>query len=384
MEFTLSREQQQVRKDTERFATTTFAKASSVSSADPESISTTFSNERWRQLSTDKLTGLHIPVSLGGRGYDSVSTAIALETLGAHCPDSGLLMSLVHHLFAPQVPIHHAGTDTQKAVYLSKLATGKAIGASTSNSGASTNYPEIQAKRTESGFVLRGTVPLCINAPIATIFIVYATVPNEQSPSTLTCFVIDSDLKGLSITPEPNKLGSPQLPVGTLILDNVLVSETAMVGITGQGQALMQTASQWERSMLSALYVGHMDRLLRSTLQEIRIRKRTGAEIGQSVSHAIADMKTRLEVSRLLAYKAAWCLQDLASGADLPGSISKTFASEALQQSTLDAIRIFERNSILEAHGLGDMVHAATDSTFFAGSSQRDRKSIAKNLNLHT
>ncbi len=98
---------------------------------------------------------------------------------------------------------------------------------------------------------------------------------------------------------------------------------------------------EWERVCLVAAHVGEMERLLERATDFAKTRRISGRPIGklQAVSHKIADMKVRLEASRLLTYHAAAQL-DSRRSAGLAASITKVFVSEALVRSALDTIQV--------------------------------------------
>ena len=376
MEFKLTREQKRLRKDFVCFAQEHLG-----------GDAPTFSRAQWQKCGEQHVTGLHVPEGFGGPGYDASTVGLALEGLAAGGADGSMLTILSAHLFSVISPVLEFGSEAQKTAYLSALASGTKLGASAmTEEGAGTRFMDLSTSATHDGdhFVLQGKKTFCINAPEADLFLIYArTDENATIEAGLTCFVIEKSTEGLTVEPVEKQLGSTGIPVGNVVLDNVRVSQDAVLGGTGKGGAVFQYASLWERSLLGSLYVGRLEHLLDACVSEARTRKEGDLPVGkhQSVSHAITDIKIRLEVSRLLSRKAAWSLsQPQADTSSAP--ISKLFASDSILRSTLDAVQIFGDYSILKAYQLDNTLQDALDSNFLAGNAQSQRTAIAKSLGL--
>ena len=382
MEFELTREQKRVRKDI-----ACFAKEQLEGSATPEKTGTCFPRDLWKRCAEMKITGLHIPDSYGGLGYGPIDIALSLEALGSGCSNGSLLAGLAAQLFLCETPIHAYGTEAQKTSYLPGLIDGSSIAASAfAEATTSAEYSAIacEALQQEDSFVLSGEKLFSINAPVAQVFLIYArTAPHTQDAPGITCFIVDRDAEGLSVEALEKQAGSPRLIAGKVTLDGVRVSSNGVLGDIGKGNQVYEKALQWERSLLGALYVGQLERILNACIKESRTRIRGDKPTGkrQSVSHAITDMKIRLEVSRLLSRQAAWNLTR-----EHPDTISapltKLYSSESLLQSTIEAVHIFGDFSLLEPLQLGSALENAIDSNLFGGSPQSQRSAIAHALGM--
>ena len=380
MDFKLTREQKRLRKDFVCFAQEQLR-------GQAESDNALFSRDLWNKCGEMNVTGLHVPEAFGGPGYDALTVAIALEGLGVGGADGNMLTPLSAHLFSVTSPIIALGTDSQKSAYLSSLASGERLGASAmTEEGAGTRFMDLGTTASLEGdqYVLQGTKTFCINAPEADLFLIYAKTDEKASiEAGLTCFIVEKGTEGLTVEPVEKILGSTGIPVGNVALNQVRVSKQAILGGEGNGGAVFQLASNWERSMLGSLYVGRLEHLLESCIKEARTRKEGPEPIGkkQSVSHAITEIKIRLEVSRLLSRKAAWSLSQK-QPEESSAPISKLFASESVLRSTLDAVQIFGDYSILKTYQLHEALKDSLDSNFLAGNAQAQRTAIAASLGL--
>ncbi len=98
--------------------------------------------------------------------------------------------------------------------------------------------------------------------------------------------------------------------MGELVLEDVRLPTSAVLGAVGGGAAVFATAMDWERVLLVAGHLGTMQRLLDTSVKYARTRTQFGQAIGkfQAVAHKLADMKVQIEASRALLYRSAWRL----------------------------------------------------------------------------
>src|SRR5262249_11303854 len=146
-------------------------------------------------------------------------------------------------------------------------------------------------------YVIDGTKCFITNAPIADLFLIYATTNPSRGFLGVSAFIVPRDTPGLQVTPEHGKTGLRTSPWGTVTLDAVRVPESARLGAEGAGAMLFGDSMIWERACLFAYYVGAMERQLQKCIEHARTRVQFKQKIGafQSVSNRIVDMKLRLE-----------------------------------------------------------------------------------------
>ena len=383
MEFKLSKEQKRLKKDIVCFAKEQL-KDDTLAAREGNHE---FSRDLWSRCGEQHIQGLHIPEAYGGMGYDAMQLALAMEALGNGCDDAGLLVSLSTQMLSCQVPLLQFGSEAQKQKYLPGLAEGSLIATSAiQEAKAGTDYDNMAttASSTDDGFVINGEKTLAVNAPLADVALVYAlTDASAGFEGGVTCFLVDTNATGVSKSEEGKSAGYRTSSLGRLSFENVEVSQDAVLGNVNQGAAVFNAGLTWERSLLSAMHIGRMDYLMEKAIMHARTVKSQGQPIGknQSVSHRITNMKMRLEVGRLLAYKAAWSLDNNPKDV-MAASISKLFSSESMVQSAIDAGQIFGSAGFMESEQTGRSLHDAFGSTLYAGTAAMQRNAIAKSMGL--
>jgi hypothetical protein len=140
---------------------------------------------------------------------------------------------------------------------------------------------------------------------------------------------------------------------------------------------------EWERGCLFATHLGAMQRTMEETIRHAQEREQFGQPIGknQAVSHKIADMAVKIELSRLILYKVAW-MKGLGQRAPLESAIAKVFISESYVQTSLDALQIHGAYGYSAEYGLERHVRDSLAGRIYSGTSEIQRNIIASFLDL--
>jgi alkylation response protein AidB-like acyl-CoA dehydrogenase len=357
-----------------------------LDSASPEARG--FSRELWKKCAAFGIQGLPVPDEFGGSGADAMTTMLAMEALGRGCRDNGLLFSLHAHMWAVLTPILRFGTAEQKAKWLPGLVDGTLVGAHgmTEPDSGSDSF-SLRAKATKRGdeYVLSGSKTFVTNAPVADVFIVFATTDRAKGMWGVTGFILPKDTPDLTVSRPIHKMGLKTSPMGEVVMTECVVPAAARLGREGQGSAIFNHSMGWERSCILASAVGGMERQLDASLEYAKTRKQFGKSIGsfQLVATKLVDMKMRLDTSRLLLYRTAW---SHAQGTITPleAAMAKLYISESAVASGLDAIQVHGGWGYTEEYGLERDLRDAIGGRLYSGTSEIQRLIIARGLGLTT
>ncbi|CAI08576.1 acyl-CoA dehydrogenase family protein [Aromatoleum aromaticum] len=382
MDFAYSEEQKLLRDNIIKFARGSLN--AHVVERDREQV---FSRDLWRECANVGIQGLPVPEAYGGTGLDALSCAMVLEALGYGCRDGGLVFSLCAHLLACVVPVWRHGSEEQKRRYLPGLCDGTLVGAhaiTEPDSGSDSFSMRTHAERDRDGWRINGTKTFISNGPVADVAVVFAvTEPAKGFHGGVTAFLVESDTPGFSAGQKFEKLGLRTSPVGELVFTDMYVSPSAVLGQVGGGSAVFSTAMDWERCLLVASHVGTIERLLETSISYARTRNQFGQAIGkfQAVAHKIADMKVQLEAARLLAYRAAWRLENLRN-ASLDAAMAKLMVSESLLRTALDTVHLHGGYGYMVEYEVERALRDAVGSTIYSGTSEMQRNIIGRWLGL--
>ncbi|HWP29488.1 MAG TPA: acyl-CoA dehydrogenase family protein [Chloroflexota bacterium] len=345
-----------------------------------------FSRRAWEKCAALGIQGLFLPEEYGGGGADPLTTVFVLEGLGYGCRDNGLLFSLNAHMWACEVPIWKFAGPEQRRRYLPRLASGEWIGAhamTEPGSGSDAYALQTRAERRGDHYVLNGRKTFITNAPVADVFVVFATVDRSKGFYGVTGFVVERGTPGLSVGPHADKMGLRTSPMSDVILEDCVVPAENVLGGEGQGAKVFNCVMEWERTCILASWLGAQQRELERCIEYAKQRRQFGRPIGkfQAVADTIVEMHVRLEAARLLLYKAAWLLGQ-GQPAVAAAAVAKLFASQAAVQSSLDALRIHGGYGYMTELELERGVRDAIGGTLYSGTTEIQRVLIAAALGL--
>ncbi len=341
---------------------------------------------QWLVCGEMHLLGLSVPEDYGGSGFNALTTAHSIEAFGYGCEDMGMVFSVAAHLFACAMPIVGYGDEALKSRFLPGLCNGTLIGANAiTEEGAGSDIFALQTCALREGdvYVVDGCKNYVSNGPVADCFVVYTTTNPAHGYLGITAFVVEKDTPGVIIGEPFHKIGLKSTPACCITFQGCRVPISHRLGNEGQGSLIFKHSMQWERSCLFAAYIGQMERQLERTLSYARQRHQFGKTLGkhQAIAHRLAEMKLRLEASRLLLYRACWRF-DQGQNALLDIALSKLAVSEAAILGGLDAMHIHGSLGINSEYGIGTMLCDALPSTIFSGSSEMQHDIIASELGL--
>ena len=345
-----------------------------------------FNREAWRRCAEFGVLGMPIPEPFGGLGLGLTALLAVMEGLGYGTRDQGLLFSLNAHLWTNSIPILQYGTEAQRAAWLPRLCDGSLIGANAASepdAGSDIFSMRTRALRDGDAYVLTGTKTFVTNAPVADLFVAYATIDPALGPMGITAFIIERDTPGLSISREFHKMGLRTSPMAEVVFENCRVPLANRLGREGRGVEVFECSMEWERGCILASCLGVMRRQLEECVRHARSRKQFGRPIGknQSVANRIVDMRVRIETCRPLVYRIG-TLKDAGRPALLEAAIAKLHVSQCFVQSSLDAVQVFGGYGYMTEQQIERDLRDAVGSGLYSGTSEIQRNIIARVLGL--
>jgi hypothetical protein len=345
-----------------------------------------FSRSLWDACAEFGIQGLPFPQQYGGQAADIMTVVLAMEALGHAWKDNGLIFGINAQMWSVQMPILRFGTELQKATYLPKLCSGTWVGAhgmSEPGSGSDAFSMRTTAIRDGSDYVLRGSKTFVSGAPVADLFLVFASTERQVGFFGITAFLVERDTPGFQVGKPIGKMGLRTFPWAELVFENCRISGEQRLGKEGIGAAIFSDSMEWERSCLLAAHLGAMHRQLEECIEYARTRKQFGIRIGkfQSVAHRIVDMKIRLETSRLLLYRVAW-LKSRGERSAMDAALAKVYLTEAWTRSSLDALQIHGGYGYTTEYGIERDVRDAVGGLIYSGTSDIQKNIIASSLGL--
>lgn len=242
------------------------------------------------------------------------------------------------------------GTRAQKEKWLPRLASGEITGclALTEPDAGSdaTALKTVAVHDAQSGdrFVINGTKRYITNAPISTLFTVFArTNPQDLSHKGISAFLVTKGVPGLSTGPEHKKMGQAGSPVSEVYLKDVCVTrDDVLGGELGVGFVTAMKTLNKQRINLAALCIGPAIRLLNEALEHVKKRRQFGKPIAefQLIQAMLAECKVEIEAAKSLVLETARA-RDRGEDVTTQASICKYYASEMCGRVADRVVQIF-------------------------------------------
>jgi alkylation response protein AidB-like acyl-CoA dehydrogenase len=243
-------------------------------------------------------------------------------------------------------------------------------------------------------WVLNGTKTWITNGGIADIHVVVASVAPELKSRGQASFIVPPGTKGLSQGQKFKKMGIRASHTAEVVLDDVRIPGSCLLGgkekldekiakakegKKSSSQAAMRTFEA-SRPSVGAQAVGIARAAYEYALDYAKEREAFGRKIieNQGIAFKLADMKTRVDASRLLVWRAAWMgatQKDFNAG---EGSMSKLYAGETAVKVTEEAIQIMGGYGYIREHPVERWHRDSKIYTIFEGTSEIQRLIIAR------
>ncbi len=323
------------------------------------------------------LLGILVPEAYGGAGMDHLAFTICIEEVARACASCAVILDV--HSSVGTEPIVLFGTDDQKRAWLPPLASGRLLGAfclTEPDSGSDAASLKATAQRDGTGWALTGTKTFITNVGQAGLYIVFARVPDG-----ISAFLVPADAPGVRVGQVFRKMGLNGSPTGELILDDARVPADSLLHLAGKGFQVAMRALDSGRIGISGQALGITGAALAESSGFLIQRRQFGRPLAsfQGLQFMVADMATRFEAARRLAYHAAW-LCDQGRPFTREASIAKLFCTDTAMEVATDAVQLcggygFTSDLPLERH-----FRDAKALQIYEGSNQVQRIVIARDV----
>jgi alkylation response protein AidB-like acyl-CoA dehydrogenase len=344
MDFALTEEQQIIQSAAREFARNEIAPVAAEFDQSGE-----FPMATVRAAGELGFMGVEVPEEYGGAGLDAISYALIMTEISAADAAHGTIVSVNNSLYG--VPLLHFGTERQKKRFLSPVASGEVTGAyalTEPQSGSDARAMRSRAELSKDGtcYKINAKKSWITSGPVAKYVVLFAQTYRANGESTgISAFLIDADADGYHRGKHEPKLGIRASATCEIELHDYRCPVENRIGEEGAGFRIAMTVLDSGRIGIAAQALGIAQAAYDAALNYSRERKAFGETIGsfQAIQGKIADMKTRIEASRLLVLQAAWA-KDLAARTGgrntLNASMAKLFASETCMWVTHQALQI--------------------------------------------
>jgi alkylation response protein AidB-like acyl-CoA dehydrogenase len=347
---------------------------------------------RFPQEALDALTGagmqaVHIPEAFGGEGADALAAVIVIEEVARVCASSSLIPA-VNKLGT--VPLLLSGSEELKRKYLPPVARGEALFSyALSEAGAGSDAAAMKTRAVRDGdhWVLNGTKMWISNAGVSDYYTVMAVTDQGRGPRGISAFVVEKSDPGVSFGKPERKLGIKGSPTRTVILEDVRVPATRIIGDEGSGFKTALATLDHTRITIAAQALGIAQGALDCAAGYVKERRQFGHAVSdfQGVQFMLADMAMKIEAARQLTYHAAGLSELAMRGQRVPAltftsSAAKCFASDTAMAVTTDAVQLLGGYGYVRDFPVERMMRDAKITQIYEGTNQIQRMVMARQL----
>lgn len=378
MNFEFTKEQEMIRKMVRDFA---------ENEIKPRAIDidreAKFPEDIFKQMGELGLMGIPFPDTYGGVGGDTVSYALAAEEIARVCGSTGLSYAAAVSLGAS--PLYMFGTEEQKQQYLVPLAEGKALGSfglTEPNAGSDAGGTRTTAVEDGDDFIINGEKCFITNASFAeTLIITAVTGKNEKGRNIISAIIVPTNTEGITITSNYDKMGVRGSDTAEIVLENVRVPKTNLLGDPQAGFKQFLSTLDGGRISIGALGVGIAQASLDKALSYAKERMQFGRPISsfQAIQFKLADMAMEIELARNMVIKAAW-LKDMNKPYSKEAAYAKLFATETAVRAADQAIQIHGGYGYMREYEVERYLRDAKLLVIGEGTSEIQRVVIARQL----
>jgi butyryl-CoA dehydrogenase len=338
-----------------------------------------FPREIFRKAAELGLTGIALPESEGGAGFDHVAYSIVIEEISRCCASTGVILSVQNSLYCD--PIHRFGTAEQKEKFLLPFARGEKIGCyALTEPQAGSNAAALQTKAVRKGdsYIVNGTKAWITNGGAADAAIVYVNTDPAKGEKGITALVIERGTPGFRVGKEEKKLGISATACSELVFSDCEVPAANRIGNEGEGYKVALSTLDGGRIGIASQAVGIAQGAFEAALKYSQERMAFGHPIAQfqAIQFMLADMATEIDAARLLIRKAAW-KQDSGARFSMEAAVAKLFASEMATRVTHKAIQIHGGNGYSREYAVERNYRDARITEIYEGTSEIQRLVIA-------
>lgn len=302
----------------------------------------TFPIEMMKEMGKLGFLGVLVPEEFNGAGLGYQEYVTIIEEISKVCGSIGLSVAAHNSLCSGHIMMF--GNQQQKQKYLSRLATGEAIGAwglTEPETGSDAMRMKCVAQKDGDDYILSGTKSWITHGKSGDIAVVIARTGEALDSRGMTAFVLDRNTPGFSAGKKENKLGMRASETAEMIFDNCRISKEQRLGEEGEGFIQAMKILDGGRISIAALSLGIAKGAYECSVEYAKERQQFGKPIAsfQAIGFKLADMATQIQASELLTRKAA-ALKNAGEAVTKISAMAKLFASETAVMCGNEAVQI--------------------------------------------
>jgi acyl-CoA dehydrogenase len=328
------------------------------------------------------LLNLHIPEDYGGAGLGTMEEVLVNEELAWGDPG---FATAAYATSLACAPIITGGTEEQKQKWLRKITEDGALasyGVTEPGAGSDLAACKTTAIRNGDEYVINGSKMFITGAGHADFFFILAKTDPDAGYKGMSGFIVEAGTEGLSLGKKEVNMGQRCSDTRAITFDDLRVPIENLIGGSESGGWMnAMSAFDMSRPNIAAHATGLARAAYEHALQYSNERQSFGKPLHkhQAIQFMLADMKTKVEASRLLTWKSAYEADNGIRNTE-SAAHAKRFAADAAMEVSTDAVQIFGGYGYSEEYPVARLMRGAKVMQIYEGSSQVQRMIIGREI----
>ncbi len=337
----------------------------------------------WPQEIIDKAWELglmngHLPEQYGGAGVGFLDGTLIEEELSGGC--SGSATTLTCNGLAV-TPVALAATEEIKKEYLGRLSEAPILASfclTEPDAGSDVSGMKTTATKHGDKWVINGSKCFITNGEYANWYTVFAKTDKDAGHRGISCFVVPRDA-GVVVDKHEDKMGQRASNTATITFPEVEIPLDHLVGEENHGFKLSMATLDHTRPGVAAMATGVGRAAWEMAAEYAKQRVQFGVPIAmhQGIQFMLADMATKVHLSRLATFNAA-VLLDQGKRNTLESSHAKRYAADSAMEVAIDAVQIFGGYGFIKEYKIEKLMRDAKLLQLYEGTAQIQRLVIAR------
>ncbi|MBW1837603.1 MAG: acyl-CoA dehydrogenase family protein [Deltaproteobacteria bacterium] len=376
MDFELNKSQKEIQKAARDFAKGEFDKELALELEKNHE----FPKKIWQKAGDLGFIGIHFPEEYSGQGLGVLENILVAEEFCRG--DSSIGSAVILSNFASEC-ILRFGSDELKERLLPPVAEAKMLSAGAftePDHGSDITFMDTTAVKDGDEWVINGTKTFITNGGLAGYYTVLCQTDADVKPSYrgISMLLVEAEREGLSTTDIGAKMGIRLMSTTEVNFKDVRVPASNLIGKEGKGFYQVLEFFDESRILVAAQALGIAQGAFDRALDYVKQREQFGKKIAefQVTQHKLADMATKIELSRLITYKAAWNFDQGRMDPKLT-SMAKMYAARSAVEVADEAIQLLGGYGYMTEYEVERFYRDAKITEIYEGTKEIQKNTIA-------
>src|SRR5689334_20893540 len=338
----------------------------------------TWPEEIMRKAHELGLMNNHAPEEYGGPGLGFLDGCLIEEELAWGC--SGIQTSLGANGLA-SAPIELGGSDEVKKEFFEEVTAEYKLASfclTEPDAGSDVSGMRTRAVKQGDKYVINGSKCFITNGGYADWFTVYAKTDPDAGHRGISAFLVRKD-DTVIVDKKEDKMGQRASNTATITFNDTEVDAKYLIGEENKGFKLAMMTLDRTRPGVAAMATGIARAAFEFATDYSKERVQFGVPIAmhQAIQFMIADMATKVHLSRLATWNSAVML-DQGRRNSLESSHAKRFAADSAMEVTTDAVQVYGGYGFIKEYPVEKLMRDAKIMQLYEGTSQIQRLVIAR------